>query len=468
MSTFSLKESDRDTIAAIATAIGEGGIGIVRLSGPQSIAIADKIFESKARQSVLKQKSFTAQYGWVRTKSGEIIDEVILLLMRAPKSYTCEDVVEISAHGGAATLQAILARTIECGARLAARGEFTKRAFLNGRLDLLQAEAVLDLVQAKTEMGRAWASSQLEGVLSQKIKYFKEELLDILSHLEASIDFPEDFPDVQEIPELGLRLKNLSEAVRALIDTAALGFVAKNGIKLTIAGRPNVGKSSLLNALCGESRVIVTPIAGTTRDVVEQEIELGGFLLRLQDTAGIHESEHAIEREGIKRSKKAVAESDLVLYVLDAHEALSEDDRILIESLRESKNFILVLNKSDLPEKIQSVEVEKLARSAPIVRSSCLAQNGLRKLEEKILSLIQQGKTSPSGEPVITNVRQKDLLEKLLESIKQAESSCLSGASSELIAVEVRSGLDALGSLAGEIVTDDLLEIIFNQFCIGK
>src|SRR3990167_8965301 len=299
-----LKGFDTDTIAAVSTPAGEGGIGIIRISGREAIPIADRLFESKKGISVSDQKSFAAQYGHIISTESpggkEVIDEALLLVMRAPKSFTREDVVEISAHGGTAVLQAILRLILKARARPAEKGEFTKRAFLNGRIDLIQAEAVLDLVKAKTELGRRWAAAQLEGGLSEKIRNFKRELLDILTHLEASIDFPEDSPDMDSIPKLGQRLGILSHGLKQLISNAAFGILAKNGLKVVIAGRPNVGKSSLMNQLARANRVIVTPYPGTTRDVIEEEIEIQGFSVRVVDTAGIQETTHPIEREGIK------------------------------------------------------------------------------------------------------------------------------------------------------------------------
>jgi len=466
-----LKGFDADTIAAISTPVGEGGIGVIRISGSEAIPIADRIFESKKGIPVSDQKSFTAQYGHVIFKelSGrkEVIDEALLLVMRAPKSFTREDVVEISAHGGTATLQAILRLALKSGARPAEKGEFTKRAFLNGRIDLIQAEAVMDLVKAKTELGRQWAAAQLEGGLSEKIRNFKQELLAVLSHLEASIDFPEDFPDTDSISELGRRLGNLSQGLKRLISNAAFGILAKNGLRVVIAGRPNVGKSSLMNQLAGANRVIVTPYPGTTRDVIEEEIEIQGFSVRVSDTAGIQETTHPIEREGIERTKTAVHESDLVLYVLDANRPLAPEEEALLADLRDKKK-IVVVNKTDLPKKLDLSRLRKLVNGSPLIESSCVAENGTKALEDEIVCFITNGKIDVSDEIIVTSVRQKDLLEKAWQNIESAGTGCANGLSPELIAVDVRAGLDYLGSLAGEVLTDDILEVLFSQFCIGK
>ena len=465
-----LREFEQDTIAAISTPLGEGGIGVVRLSGRDAIAIADKIFESKKRKGVHEQKSFTAQYGHVIEKGLDgvrVIDEVLLLLMRGPKSYTCEDVVEISAHGGSAVLQEILQLALNAGARLAGKGEFTKRAFLIGRLDLLQAEAVLDLVKAKTSLGAQWATAQLEGVLSRKMQNWKEELLNILSHLEASIDFPDDFPETDSHLELGQRLGLLHQEVAELLASSDLGMIAKRGLKVVISGRPNVGKSSLMNQLAKANRVIVTPYPGTTRDVVEEEIQIHGFPVRLLDTAGIQDTSHPIEKEGINRSKRAVDESDLVLYVLDGSQDWHPDDETLLGGL-DGKSMIIVVNKSDLPAKLDSIRVKQRVNGASVVGSSCLKESGIRALEDEIFRFITEGKTKVSDEAVISSVRQKDLLQKTLANIADAQNGCQEGLSPELLAVDVRLALDHLGLLVGEVVNDDVLEVLFSQFCIGK
>lgn len=469
MSKFSVKELDQDTIAAIATATGEGGVGIVRLSGPQAITIADKIFRGSGKKRAADQKAYTAQHGKIEN-NGKIIDEVLLLVMRAPRSYTCEDVVEIQAHGSAASLGRILDLCVANGARLAAKGEFTKRAFLNGRMDLTQAEAVLDLVKAKTEKNREWASAQLEGSLSKEIQAIRTELVDILSHLEASIDFPDDFPDTQSARLLQERLRSQADKVRALLASASLGLLAKKGIRAAIIGRPNAGKSSLLNRLSGENRVIVTEIAGTTRDVVEHELDLKGFCLRLLDTAGIQESSNRIEKEGIARSKKAAEEADLILYVVDGSEALEPEEEVLFQSLLGLKKpLLLILNKKDKGQKLSAASFKSMPKNGQAVCISCLNGEGMPALEAQLLKIIQNGvPVEDSGLPVITSVRQKDLLQKTLEAVGQALAIPAPESSPELVAVDVRQALDCLGSLVGEIVTDDLLDVIFNQFCIGK
>lgn len=464
-----IKNFDSDTIAAIATPLGEGGIGVIRMSGTNAVAIADAVFCSKRGTPVREQPAFTAQLGRIvspRTK--ETVDEVLLLLMRTPRSFTCEDVVEISAHGGLATLQAILQLLVENGARIAERGEFTKRAFLNGRIDLVQAEAVLDLVKAKTELTRQWAAAQLEGALSKKMKELRGGLVDILSHLEASIDFPTDFPETKTIATVENELDGLIRDIRSLLEGSQVGLLAKNGLSIAITGRPNVGKSSLMNRFAKFDRVIVTPYPGTTRDVVEEEIQLNGFPVRLLDTAGIQDTAHPIEKEGIGRSKAAMADSDLVLYVLDGSRPWHSEDETLLESLADKKK-ILVVNKSDLSQKLDRVRLQKFSSGGtPCVECSCVTEDGTKPLEDAITRFITQGKVGVSDKVVVSSVRQKDLLEKTLAALDNARQSTASGLSEELIAVDVRLALDHLGGLVGEVATDEVLDRLFSQFCIGK
>lgn len=472
-----MRPSDEDTIAAISTPLGEGALGVIRLSGKRALGIADAIFLAKGKKPVREQAHLTAQYGHVVSGRGsaipKIIDEVLLLVMRGPKSYTCEDVVEISAHGGPAVLQAILGLAIASGARLAEKGEFTKRAFLNGRLDLLQAEAVADLVKAKTELGRAWAVSQLEGVLSGKIRDFRKELIDILSHLEASIDFPDDFLEPHSLGKIQKRFRDLLDDIQKLLSGSNMGLIAKKGLKVVITGLPNVGKSSLMNQLVRHNRVIVTPYPGTTRDVVEEEIQIQGFPIRLLDTAGIQESSHPIEKEGMDRTKRAVLEADLVLYVIDTSRTPDPYDQQLFEGLADRKR-IIVLNKADLPRRADPGKLENWFSRVPkdsivgIVESSCVQEPWTQKLEEKILSFITQGRLEQPNEIVVNSLRQKDLLEKVSQILRDAEQACRDNRSPELIAVDVRLALDSLGLLVGEVLTDDILDVLFSQFCVGK
>lgn len=466
-----IRSFDGDTIVAIATPLGEGGLGVVRVSGKQAFQITDKVFRSAKRRSLLEQKHLTAQHGWVvnnkDSSSEEIIDEVLVCVMHQPKSYTCENTVEISAHGSTAVLKAIVALLIRSGCRLAEKGEFTKRAFMNGRIDLMQAEAVLELIQAKTELGRQWAVSKLEGQLSQKIHSIKEELLNVLSHLEASIDFPEEDVDAESIEKIHERLGVVRITLEKMIEGSKTGILLKHGLKIVIAGRPNVGKSSLMNRLTKENRVIVAPLPGTTRDVVEDEINLKGYPVRILDTAGIQESADPIEKEGIHRSKFAVGGADLVLYVMDSSCVLQPIDSELLRGLGDKKRLIVV-NKCDLPSKVNPNELKKMACPEDIMYISCMDGSGIEMLEEKIVSIIEGGVLSSLGDTLITSVRQKECLERSLRDILDAQAACQKRESPEIVAVDIRRALDDLGLLVGDTVAEDVLEIIFNQFCVGK
>ncbi len=468
---MSFKIGEFDTIVAISTPPGEGGLGVVRVSGDRAITIADKIFRSKSGLKVRDQKSFTASFGHVILEwadEAKIVDEAILLLMRSPKSYTREDVVEISTHGSAAVLGAVVQSALEAGARLSEPGEFTKRAFLNGRIDLLQAEAVLDLIRAKTDKARQWASSQLEGHLSEKIHGAQKELVDILCHLEAALDFPEEELGAKKLSELEAKLSSVASSLRKVLSAAELGIVAKQGLTVAIIGKPNVGKSSLMNRLIGKNRVIVTPFPGTTRDVVEHEIQIGGFLVSLLDTAGIHETDHPIERAGIEVSKKTFFAADILLCVFDGSvQGPDPADLKFIQDLPETRK-ILVINKTDLAPKLDPAKLGSLVPEARVVKASCILETGVQALEKEILKVITKGNFEISEEAVISSPRQKDLLEKTCKNIENAVNACGRKLSLEFVAVDVRLALEPLGEMVGDVVTEDVLEALFSQFCVGK
>ena len=458
--------SDKDTIVALSTPPGEGGLGVVRLSGPRALEIAEKIFTARSGLKVRDQKSFTASYGQVILE-GKAVDEALLLLMRAPKSYTRENVVEISSHGSMAVLSAVIRAALQAGARMAEPGEFTKRAFLNGRIDLLQAEAVLDLIRSKTDLARRWSLSQLEGRLSEKMISIKKKLIEALGHLEAAIDFPDEELGADSLERLRAGFLSIGEELRALLSSFEMGETVRRGFVAVITGKPNVGKSSLMNRLTGRDRVIVTPHPGTTRDVIEDEIQIGGFPVRLFDTAGIHDTEHPIEKEGIERSKKANLAADVVIVVLDSAAPLDEKDRKLIESLPDQKK-IFALNKSDLPKRLDAVQLKKYAKDFPVVEISCVTDFGTNSLEKEILRFITKGNFEIPQEIAISSARQKDLLQKVCEDLENAAGACSGKASPELIAVEVRSALARLGEIVGEVVNDDVLDVLFSRFCVGK
>ncbi len=467
---MALRETDHDTIAAIATAPGEGGIGIVRLSGRAAITIAGKIFRPKNGSDTASQKTYTARYGHVvsRTKGSErIVDEGVLLIMRAPKSYTAEDVAEIQVHGGTAVLEEVLASAVREGARLAGPGEFTKRAFLNGRLDLVQAEAVLDLIQARAEKSRQWASARLDGSLSRRFEKLKFLLIETMSALEAAVDFPEDDLDARQLVALRAGLSEASAEIGALLEGSALGLLAKRGTRAVFWGRPNTGKSSLMNRLVGQSRVIVAPLPGTTRDVVEEEIQIRGFPVRLADTAGIASASDPVEIEGVARSRRAAMEAGVVLFVLDASAPLTPDDKKIYDEIR-LKPKIIVLNKSDLPGHLRAADAQALDPAAAVVCTSCVSGGGITELENEILRQMTGGKADITDDAAVGSVRQKEAVVKMRDAVDSALEACGSKLSPELIAVDVRLALNHLGELVGEITTDEILDTLFAQFCIGK
>lgn len=451
-----------DTIAAISTPIGEGGIGIVRMSGPEVLPIVEKIFAWGRGKRPGALRSFRLHYGHIfDPESGEVIDEVLVSYMRAPHTYTRQDVVEINCHGGIVPLRRVLELVLREGARLASPGEMTLRAFLNGRIDLAQAEAVLDIVRARTEDSLRVALCQLEGHLSGEIHAIRARLLEVLAYLEASIDFVEDeipFRDiVPDLEEATIRLqKLLSEADR--------GLIYRQGVRTAIIGRPNVGKSSLLNALLRTSRAIVTPIPGTTRDTLEETLNLRGVPLVLVDTAGIAATDDLVERLGIERSRQALSQADLALMVVDGSEPLAEADRE-IAALIGDKAAILVINKIDLPRALNGVD---FLPHAPRVEISALRGDGLDALEESILERIFGGEVWASEAPLVSNPRHKSALHRALEHVQAARRAHREELPDDFITIDLRAAVNALGEITGETVREDLLETIFANFCIGK
>jgi len=457
-----------DTIAAISTPRGEGGISIVRLTGPLAIPIAQRIFRSPSPSSLRKIKTHTIVYGHILDpKTSQIIDEVLLTVMKAPRTYTREDIVEINCHGGAACVQKVLELTLLAGARLAEPGEFTKRAFLNGRIDLAQAESVADIIRAKTDLTRQVAMNQLQGTMSKTVNRLRDLLIDILAEVEASIDFPEEDLDFGGSIELSKRTRTVLIQLEELLQTAEDGKILREGLSLAIVGKPNVGKSSLLNALLQEDRAIVTEIPGTTRDTIEEYANIRGIPIKLIDTAGIRETSDTVEYAGVKRSKEWLERSDLLLVMLDASEPLTEDDRKLLE-LTKDKKSITVLNKIDLTELLDIEQIQKLTPDKPIVETSMLTGQGLEDLKTSILDSVIHGESISPDSAIITNVRHRDALRKAKIDIEHALSSLNAAMPPELVAVDLRGALDNLGLIVGETTTDDILDRIFSQFCIGK
>jgi tRNA modification GTPase len=457
-----------DTIAAISTPIGEGGIGIVRMSGPEALAILQKIFIRGKRSNLqppipnIQYPSYLHYGHIVDPETAEVIDEVLVSYVKAPRTYTRQDIAEINCHGGIAPLRRVLELCLRQGARLASPGEFTLRAFINGRIDLAQAEAVLDIVRAKTEAGLRVAVGQLQGRLSDQVRALRGQLVDVLAYLEATIDFEED-----EIPERDIApdLEGTRQQLEKLLAHADRGIIYRQGIRTAIIGKPNVGKSSLLNALLRTSRAIVTPIPGTTRDTLEETLNLQGIPLVLVDTAGIvAETENVIERLSIERSQKALSQADLALLVVDASEPITEADR-QIAGLAAGKTAILVINKMDLPRAARHFDIMP---GAPRVRISALTGEGLEELEEAIVEVVFSGQVQASDEPLVSSPRHKDILKRALDHVASAQGAHGRGMPADCVAIDLTSAVNVLGEITGETVTEDLLETIFSEFCVGK
>jgi len=456
-----------ETIAAISTPLGESGIGIVRMSGPLSGVIARKLF--KPKKTPISFVSHHFHYGeLIDPKNGNPIDEVLVVLMQAPKTYTREDIVEIHCHGGHFILQKALELVLGQGARLALPGEFTKRAFLNGRIDLTQAESVIDLIKAKTRESLEIASQQLRGLLYREMSSIREKLVQHLALLEAHIDFPEE--EIETIPLAEMK-ENLLRKVQKLeewISTYEEGRVFREGISCAITGKTNVGKSSLLNVLLKQERAIVTPIPGTTRDVIEEVLNIHGIPVRLMDTAGLRKAKDSIEQEGVRRAKERVADADLVLLMIDGSRGLDDDDEEIFREI-DSKKKVVVLNKRDLIPKISLKTMKDRFPNDSIVQISALKSEGIGELKQAIYSSLFHRDIRVSPEHlIVTNIRHKTALSRVRKNLKDALKGLEEGGSLEFIAFEIRSALDSLGEMVGETTTEEVLNHIFDQFCIGK
>lgn len=445
------------TISAISTAPLEGGIGIIRMSGDKSLEILNKIFKGK----VDKPNVFT--YGHIYD-GDTLVDEVMVVFMKAPKSYTREDVVEIQCHGGIVSVRKILELTMKNGATLAERGEFTKRAFLNGRLDLTQAEAVIDLIKAKSEKEMDVSLSQLNGNFSKKINEIRKILLDSLVNLTVNIDYPDE--DIEELTYENLKkdIFNAKEKIEEILSTFDTGRILKDGLKVSIIGKPNVGKSSLMNALLKESRAIVTDIPGTTRDTIEEGLVLKGIPVNLVDTAGIRETEDTIEKIGIERSKEAVEHSDLILFLIDSSREISKEDIEIANKVKDKKVLIL-LNKVDLARK---ADLSKLALDKKVIEISLVEELGLDKLQDEIEALVYSGNVKKDDNNLLTNVRHKELLSSALSSLEDALKIIDLREPLEVIEIDVNKGYEDLGEIVGETFNDNILDEVFKRFCLGK
>ncbi|MGA2869755.1 MAG: tRNA uridine-5-carboxymethylaminomethyl(34) synthesis GTPase MnmE [Verrucomicrobiota bacterium] len=453
-----------DTIAAIATPLGEGGLAVVRLSGQGALAVADKSFLPSGKNSLKPSAagSHTIQYGKI-IGEGKVIDEVLLAILRAPRTFTREDTVEISCHGGLLPAKLVLDTLLKNGARLAEPGEFTRRAFLNGRIDLAQAEAVADLIHSRTELALSAANEQLAGKLSQRINQLRDDLMLTLAHVEAHIDFPDEdiAPDTRD--KLLQRLENGIAFMDELLRTANEGQILRRGIRAAILGRPNAGKSSLLNQLLGRDRAIVSPIAGTTRDTIEETANIRGLPVVFIDTAGLREARDEIEVEGIRRSRQSLVEAEFILHVLDASQPLTEADESYLAEFA-GKKRILVRNKTDLPEKINLPQNP----AVPVVSVCCVNGQGIEKLKDTIKELVWTGEITAEMLQVTINSRHQDALNRARAMTRQATDALRAGATLELVAMDLRIAANAVGEIVGKTTTEDLLDSIFSTFCIGK
>ena len=454
-----------DTIAAIATAPGEGGIGIIRISGSKALTVAEEIFKSVSGKKITDYNTRTLIYGHILDGDNKI-DEVLLAFMKGPNSYTAEDVIEINCHGGFISVKKILELILSKDVRLAEEGEFTKRAFLNGRIDLSQAEAVIDVIKAKTDKAQEVAQSHLSGSLANKIKELRFKVTEVLAHLEVSIDFAEE--DVEEITYAMLEdnANALRAEIKSLYDSAECGKVLRDGLKTVIVGKPNVGKSSLLNYILGENRAIVTEIAGTTRDVIEEFVNIKGIPLKIVDTAGIRETEDKW-KIGVEKSKESLNSADLVIIVLDSSKELTDEDREILEQAVDKKTIVL-LNKTDLPQAVSEEEISKYVDKDSIIKISALKNKGIEKVHDKIESMVFKGDIKSNSSVVVTNSRHKDALLKAYNSINDAIVGIEQRLPYDFIEVDFKNIWDYLGYINGDTVQEDLLDTIFANFCIGK
>jgi len=458
---------NNDTIAAISTPMGTGGIGIVRLSGRDAISIADKIFYPLKRGKLSEYSSHTVHYGHIKNNKEEIVDEVLLTVMLKPKTYTTEDIVEINCHGGNMSLRKVLDLCLFEGARLAEPGEFTKKAFLNGRIDLSQAEAVLDIIKAETDIAEKIAAGHLKGDFSCKIKALRNSIIELLSFVELSIDFSQEDVDFVSSGTITEKIDIILENIKELIATSKKGIILREGSSVVICGRPNVGKSSLMNALLRHDRVIVTPVAGTTRDIIEECINIGGAKIKLSDTAGIIETQDRVEMEGIRRSREKLADADVVVFLLDSNKPLSKKESEIFDIIK-TKKVVIAANKMDLTKKLDIKKAKELFGVEKIIKVSALRKTGLEKLEDAIEEKIFDNDLKMPEGVIVTNIRHKEILQTACDALERAKNNVKREFNGELLASDLNEVVYCLGLVIGENIEDDILDRIFSQFCIGK
>lgn len=458
---------DFDTITSISTPMGEGAIGIVRLSGPQAIEIGDILYKGKKKLSEVE--THTINYGHIiDPETNETVEEVMVSVLRAPKTFTREDIIEINCHGGILTINRILELTMTYGARMAEPGEYTKRAFLNGRIDLSQAEAVMDFIRSKTDRASKVAMNQIEGRLSDLFKKQRQSILEILAQVEVNIDYPE-YDDVEDATTDFLleQSKRIKEEINQLLETGAQGKIMREGLSTVIVGRPNVGKSSMLNNLIQDNKAIVTEVAGTTRDVLEEYVNVRGVPLRLVDTAGIRDTEDIVEKIGVERSRKALSEADLILFVLNNNEPLTEDDQTLFEVIK-NEDVIVIINKTDLEQRLDVSELREMIGDMPLIQTSMLKQEGIDELEIQIKDLFFGGEVQNQDMTYVSNSRHISLLKQARQSIQDAIDAAESGIPMDMVQIDLTRTWEILGEIIGESASDELIDQLFSQFCLGK
>lgn len=456
---------DFDTIGAISTSIGEGGIAIVRISGDKAKDVVEKIFQAKNGQSIKDMKSYTMKYGYIIDENNNHIDEVIVSFMKGPRSFTAEDTIEINCHGGVVATNKVLEQVIKQGVRLAEPGEFTKRAFLNGRIDLSQAEAVIDIINAKTDLSMKSALMQSEGLISKEIRGLREKLLSTIAHIEATVDYPED--DLEEVTsEMAIRdLDIIKKEIKGFIETAEEGKILREGLSTVIVGKPNVGKSSLLNALTKENRAIVTDIPGTTRDVIEEYINISGIPIKIIDTAGIRETDDVVEKIGVERSRAKINDADLIILILDSSNELTEEDKEIINHIS-NKKYMILLNKSDLNSKITQKDLENI-NCTNIYNISAKTGEGIDEVRTAIKDMFFKGEISTNN-VIITNTRHKEALLRAYECIESAINTLNYTFAIDLASIDIRNAWTFLGEITGDSLEENIIDKIFKDFCLGK